>query len=407
MANASATGYWLASTSGDVFPFNAVDHGHVTTTLNGPVTGIAATPSYGGYWLTATDGGVFNYGNAGFYGSAGGVNLAAQVVAIIPTADGAGYWLVGADGGVFNYGDAGFWGSMPGAGINITDVIGGVRFSNGYCLGEADGYAHCFDSQYQGSNNITLHVAALSMYTDPGVAIIPNSYDYYGFWLVDRTGQVWAWQATGTSGLSVIPTGPITGGSSWGGAAYRFDGADGGVFDFGGLAYEGGASVSSELSATAAQHYGHVVLPQGNWGGSVSTADASPCPTSAAAWNGDGQTCGGYAVDGLYQIWEYIESGWLWNAGETTISCGGSNYPYGIPQACPGSKMCNTGLGQPACPSSSAWQTNAWSQIDWGFYYICGCTGGSNYDTYNGVRVSNPVEAYQYDVRNSGYAPVS
>jgi hypothetical protein len=38
--------------------------------LNGPVVGIAGTPSGQGYWLTAGDGGVFAFGDAGFFGSA-------------------------------------------------------------------------------------------------------------------------------------------------------------------------------------------------------------------------------------------------------------------------------------------------------------------------------------------------
>ena len=42
------------------------------TPLNKPAVGMAATPDGGGYWLVASDGGVFSYGDAGFYGSAGG-----------------------------------------------------------------------------------------------------------------------------------------------------------------------------------------------------------------------------------------------------------------------------------------------------------------------------------------------
>ena len=34
--------------------------------------GFAATEDGNGYWLLAADGGVFNFGDAGYYGSAGG-----------------------------------------------------------------------------------------------------------------------------------------------------------------------------------------------------------------------------------------------------------------------------------------------------------------------------------------------
>ena len=61
--------------------------------------GIAATPDGGGYWLVARDGGVFDYGDAGFYGSAGSLPLNAPVVGMAVTHDGGGYWLVAGDGG--------------------------------------------------------------------------------------------------------------------------------------------------------------------------------------------------------------------------------------------------------------------------------------------------------------------
>ena len=46
---------------------------------------MAATPDSGGYWLAASDGGVFNYGDAGFFGSAGALTLAKPVVGIAAT----------------------------------------------------------------------------------------------------------------------------------------------------------------------------------------------------------------------------------------------------------------------------------------------------------------------------------
>ncbi len=42
---------------------------------------------------------------------------AAPVVGIAATPDGKGYWRVGADGGVFGFGDAVFFGSAGGAGL--------------------------------------------------------------------------------------------------------------------------------------------------------------------------------------------------------------------------------------------------------------------------------------------------
>jgi len=73
--------------------------------------GMAAAPDGGGYWLVAADGGVFAYGDAGFYGSAGGGNYGAPFVGITRSWTGQGYWLPNSAGGIFAYGDAPFDGS--------------------------------------------------------------------------------------------------------------------------------------------------------------------------------------------------------------------------------------------------------------------------------------------------------
>ena len=109
--------------------------GHVGT----PVA-MAATPSGNGYWIVDSDGGVFAFGDAGFYGSMGGVRLNAPVVGVAATADGHGYWLAASDGGVFAVGDAPFGGSMAGVHLHgaIVDVAGNPT-GGGYWLAGADG----------------------------------------------------------------------------------------------------------------------------------------------------------------------------------------------------------------------------------------------------------------------------
>ena len=52
-----------------------------------------------------------NFGSAGFFGPAGGLQLNAPPVGMASTPSGNGYWIAAADGGIFNYGDAGFFGS--------------------------------------------------------------------------------------------------------------------------------------------------------------------------------------------------------------------------------------------------------------------------------------------------------
>ena len=62
----------------------------------------------------ASDGGLFAFGDAGFYGSMGGLPLTQPVVGIAATPDGRGYWEVASDGGIFAFGDAHFYGSTGG-----------------------------------------------------------------------------------------------------------------------------------------------------------------------------------------------------------------------------------------------------------------------------------------------------
>ena len=88
----------------------------------------------GGYWMTASDGGIFNFGNAGFYGSTGGMRLNAPVVGVAQTRDQGGYLLATSDGGVFTFGDANFYGSQgathlnaPVVGMAMTPAAGGPK----------------------------------------------------------------------------------------------------------------------------------------------------------------------------------------------------------------------------------------------------------------------------------------
>ena len=118
-----------------------------------PVAAIAATPSGRGYWLAGADGGIFAYGDAAFYGSAGGTHLAQPIVGMAPTPDGKGYWLVAADGGIFTYGDAGFHGSTGGVALSAPVVgMAPTQSGQGYWLAAADGGVFSFgDASFEGS----------------------------------------------------------------------------------------------------------------------------------------------------------------------------------------------------------------------------------------------------------------
>jgi hypothetical protein len=154
-STAAHQGYWLAAADGGVFAQgNAGYYGSAGgISLNAPVVGMAATPDGLGYWLVAIDGGIFTYGDAGFYGSTGNIHLNKPVVGMAPTRDGKGYWLVASDGGVFSFGDAKFYGSMGGTPLNApVSSMATTPSGNGYWLVASDGGIFTFgDAPFLGS----------------------------------------------------------------------------------------------------------------------------------------------------------------------------------------------------------------------------------------------------------------
>ena len=94
-------------------------------------TAIAASSSgASGYRLVASDGGIFSFGDAGFFGSTGGVVLNRPIVGMASTPDGRGYWLVASDGGIFSFGDAGFFGSTGSVALN-RPIVGMAMATGG------------------------------------------------------------------------------------------------------------------------------------------------------------------------------------------------------------------------------------------------------------------------------------
>jgi hypothetical protein len=122
------------------------------------------------------------------------------------------------------------------------------------------------------------------------------------------------------------------------------------------------ARLEAEAAAAAAAKAAEVRKPTAS--SSVPTAPAAASASAAEAqaiargmlgsrgWGDDQFSC-------LVSLW-HKESGW--NAQAMNRSSGA----YGIPQALPGSKMASAGAD---------WQTNAATQISWGFGYIAGRYG--------------------------------
>jgi outer membrane protein assembly factor BamB len=189
IAGLGTPGYWLAATDGGVFSFGtALYHGSMAgKPLKRPIVGIAATPSGNGYWLVASDGGIFNFGGAGYHGSAGGLRLNRPVVGMAATRTGRGYYLVASDGGIFTYGDAAYHGSTGGRRLN-KPIIGMVLTptGKGYWLVASDGGVFTFgDAVYHGSTG-GLHLVS---------PILGASGGGNGYWLVAGDGGVFSFDA--------------------------------------------------------------------------------------------------------------------------------------------------------------------------------------------------------------------
>ena len=149
------TGYRLVAADGGVFTFG--DAGFFGSTgglaLNRPIVAAASTPSGGGYWLFAADGGVFTFGDAVFFGSTGDVVLNKPIVGAAATPTGGGYWLFASDGGVFAFGDAAFLGSTGSVVLNRPIVAASsTSTGDGYWLFASDGGVFAFgDAGFFGS----------------------------------------------------------------------------------------------------------------------------------------------------------------------------------------------------------------------------------------------------------------
>jgi len=237
-------GYMLTGSDGGIFSFGQVpgNAGFFGSAggihLNQPIVGMALTPDGGGYWLVAADGGVFAYGDAVFYGSAGNVHLNKPIVGIAATKDGAGYWLVASDGGVFSYGDAIFRGSA-GALTLASPIVGiastGTQDAGGYWLVGADGGVFAYgNAQFAGSAG-GLPLAA------PVVGITPNPAGS-GYWLVGADGGVFAYGSAGFHGTlhGTALASPVSGIEATGdGGGYWITTRGGGVFNEGDAGFYG------------------------------------------------------------------------------------------------------------------------------------------------------------------------
>jgi hypothetical protein len=244
------TGYWLAGTDGNVYPFGSAPScgSLVGVPLTQRIVGMAGR-STAGYWMVASDGGIFAFGTARFHGSTGAMHLNRPVVGMAPTPSGNGYWLVASDGGIFAFGDARFHGST--GSIHLNQPIVGMAptpSGNGYWLVASDGGIFAFgDARFRGSmgdQHLNLPIV--------GVSATPSGL---GYWLVASDGGVFSFgdaKFRGSTG-NIHLNSPIVG-MEGAGSGYRFVAGDGGVFTFG-VPFRGSAAgLTTAAPAVAIAH---------------------------------------------------------------------------------------------------------------------------------------------------------
>jgi hypothetical protein len=231
-------GYRFVASDGGVFNFgDAGFYGSAGgTPLNAPVVGMADTPSTNGYWLVASDGGIFTYGDARFFGSMGGQHLNKPIVGMASMPDGGGYWLVASDGGIFSFGSAQFFGSTGGMHLNKPIVgMAATPDGGGYWLVASDGGIFSYgDAQFYGSTgSIHLNSPVVGMAAGPGGN---------GYWLVASDGGIFNYGSAnfyGSAG-SLQLNKPVVGMAAAPDAGgYWLVASDGGIFTYGNSLFYG------------------------------------------------------------------------------------------------------------------------------------------------------------------------
>jgi len=233
--NGGGAGYWQDQSDGGVFAWgNAGFYGSTgNLELNLPMVGMTSPPVGHGYWLVASDGGVFSFGNAQFHGSTGGIHLNAPIVGIAPTPSSSGYWLVASDGGIFTFGDAGFYGSA--AQYSPSSPVVGMAASpdgRGYWEMTQQGHVYSFGD-----------AATLPCSFSPSAPIVgmARAGTQQAYWGVDSNGKIYACGAPsyGDASGGALRGAIVSVGSSPSGRGYWIDGIDGTVYAYGDAKNEG------------------------------------------------------------------------------------------------------------------------------------------------------------------------
>jgi hypothetical protein len=117
--DASGDGYWLVTSTGNVYAFGDAAYLGAPGLESTPITSAVATPDRGGDWIMDGSGQVFSYGDATRPGALAPGSTEPLDPAMAIFADSSqGYWISTAQGAVSNFGDAPSDGGMSGTKLN-------------------------------------------------------------------------------------------------------------------------------------------------------------------------------------------------------------------------------------------------------------------------------------------------
>ena len=239
-------------------------------TLNAPPVGMASTPTAratGSWPPTAASSPT---ATPAFFGSAGSIHLNKPIVGMAATPDGGGYWLVASDGGIFTYGDAGFYGSTGSVHLNSPIVGHGGHGRRRRATGWSPPTVASSPTATPGSS--ARPAPSTSTSPSSGWRRRPGA----GYWLVASDGGIFTYGPRpflGSMGGTPLVS-PIVGMAA-SGTGYWLGATDGGVFNYGTgfLRLHGWRSNPNPIRAIAA-------TPSGPGTGSCRRAPPAP-PTVA------------------------------------------------------------------------------------------------------------------------------
>ncbi len=256
-------GYWLLDSGGAVYSFGGASDIDVDPLPEGRhALAIEATSTGFGFWVLDSEGEFHHYGDAfnlvdidmsvlsPLVDYAIADDAPEEIVAVDMMESGAGVYIFTSAGRVIVRGYAPDHGGLTGTQLNSPIIHAGLDpDGDGYWMLAADGGVFAFEAAYHGSipeyvASLDLGITAEAWLNQPVVGMTPDPLGM-GYWMIAADGGVFSFGDVPFQGSipGVLPDGvnlnaPIIGMVAYG-DGYLMLGSDGGVFNFSDLDFDG------------------------------------------------------------------------------------------------------------------------------------------------------------------------